>query len=151
MKKRRFLISLLVVVGFCICFFILTTDKISEEVAKGYISISVDEGTLTRESVTIIINDSYGTGYNVYGQDFEIEKKEGDSWTKLHQINKYAFDLKAYYVDSNGFLKMTKNWKDIYGPLDDGVYRLIISYFVQSDFHIKEIDIKYLSVEFKIM
>ena len=56
----------------------------------------------------------------------------------------------AYYVDENGILEMEQNWDYIYGPLENGTYRLVKDVSFNADTPITKDDIYYIWVEFEI-
>lgn len=143
MKKRIiFIILFLIIIGLLSAFILTTLDD------DNYVTLSIKD--ITKEGATIIIKDTFGAGFHVYGEAFEIEKKIDDGWVKLEHSDNYAFDLKAYYVNDKGILEMNLNWKDIYGTLDEGIYRIIMTYFENAKTPIKEEDHKYLLSEFYI-
>ncbi len=105
----------------------LSTTEISELVEKrsvDKVSIQIKEGTLTKEGATIVITDKNDYPY-VYGKEYRIEKLENNEWKKIQSGN-YGVDAIAYKTDNNGQVTMNFNWKDRYGELENGKYRLLM-------------------------
>ena len=60
-----------------------------------------------------------------YGEDFTLEKLEGDTWVLLPQIiDNAAFTLVAYVIPPGGEAEMDVNWEWLYGKLEPGTYRI---------------------------
>lgn len=131
--KKKLLISLSVLI-FCLC--LVGCGKKMNQLEN--ISITIKDGTLTKTSATIIITD-LSVNENTYGEWFRIDKKENGKWNEVKKIGEAWFNLIGYMVDENHQLELNQNWKDIYGELETGEYRLV-----------KEVNHEYISVEFKI-
>ena len=131
--KKKLLVSLSVSI-LCLC--LAGCDKRMNQLEN--ISIVIKEDTLTNTSATIIITDLSGN-QNTYGEWFRIDKKEYGKWKEVKKIGEAWFVLIGYMVDENYQLELEQNWKDIYGKLEPGKYRLV-----------KEVNNEYISVEFKI-
>ena len=85
----------------------------------------IKDGTLTKTSATVIIEDKNEEKYN-YSSWFRIDKKENEGWKEVNVIDeKYAFTDIAYLPDENGKVEMNTNWKNLYGKLEKGEYRLV--------------------------
>ena len=105
----------------------LSTEEISKLVEKrsvDKVSIQIKESTLTKEGATIVITDKNDYPY-VYGKEYRIEKLENNEWKKIQSGN-YEVDAIAYKTDNNGQVTMEFNWKDRYGELENGKYRLLM-------------------------
>lgn len=132
------------------------TDKIDSEqinepiyVNKKYetneldkIEMTIEEGSLTNTSATVIIKDL--SGYNtIYGSSFKIEKYVNGIWVEAEKTGEnYAFNSMAYHVDINNILRMEHNWSHMYKPLKKGKYRLVKDIMTTQN--------TYISVEFTI-
>lgn len=132
------------------------TDKIDSEqinepiyVNKKYdrneldkIEMTIEEGSLTNTSATVIIKDL--SGYNtIYGSSFTIEKYVNGIWVEAEKTGEnYAFNSMAYHVDINNILRMEHNWSHMYKPLKKGKYRLVKDIITTQN--------TYISVEFTI-
>lgn len=88
------------------------------------VTMTIKKGTLTKTGATIIITDINKHKYE-YGQFFRIDVKENNSWKELEKIGDATFNLMAYSVDENNQLEFKHNWKNIYGKLQSGEYRLV--------------------------
>ncbi len=113
----------------------------SQSEANG-VSLTIKSGTLTNTSATVIISD-LNNQKNSYGQWFRIDKKENCNWKEVDTISdNYAFIALAYNVGEDGTLEMKQDWKDLYGELESGTYRLVKQ--------INDNGTKYFWVEFTI-
>lgn len=89
------------------------------------VTISIKEGTLTKTSATVIIEDKNKEKYN-YSSWFRIDKKENQEWKEVKVIDEeYAFTDIAYLPDEDGKVQINTNWKNLYGELEKGEYRLV--------------------------
>lgn len=111
------------------------------------VSMTIKNGTLTRTSATIIINDANEIA-NTYGSEYRIDKKEKGSWKEADIVftGNYGWNSIGYNVDENHQLEMDINWKNLYGSLENGEYRIVKNIF----FDTIDINKKYFSVEFSI-
>lgn len=89
------------------------------------VSMSIKEGTLTNTEATIIITD---TNANKHGFDewFRIDKKTDNGWEEAKILNyDYIVNAIAYTIGENGVAELKVNWKDLYGELEKGQYRMV--------------------------
>ena len=103
------------------------------------VKLEVLENTITNESATLIITDNNDVAFE-FGEYFEIEKKENNNWNELNYLAEKKYLLLAYKRDENNQYKFVINWKNEYGILPSGIYR-IVKY---------SNDIKFCSNEFEI-
>lgn len=106
------------------------------------IEMTIEDGSLTNTSATVIIKDL--SGYNtIYGSSFKIEKYENGIWKEPEKTGEnYAFNSMAYHVDINNTLRMDHDWSHMYKPLKSGKYRLVKDIITTQN--------TYISVEFTI-
>lgn len=131
---------------------IITIKEYAElnEVEK--VTMTIKGGTLTRTGATIIITD-LNENSNTYGSEYQIDKKENGSWEKADIIfeGNYGWNSIGYTVDENNQLEMDINWKDLYGTLENGEYRIVKNVFLENiENGTIENSKKYFSVEFTI-
>ena len=89
------------------------------------VKMEIKEGTLNENSAIIIICDNNEKTYG-YGEWFRIDKKENGKWKELKAIKKGPFFTEiAWGVNEDKKLEMQVNWKNIYGTLVKGEYRLV--------------------------
>lgn len=103
----------------------LTTEQINELVkdrSVGNVSLQIKEGTLTREGVTIIIADKNDYPY-VYSENYTLEKLENGEWKVLEPTTLDSRDL-GHKANNEGIVEMDINWKQGYGELENGKYRI---------------------------
>lgn len=143
MKK----IVLLLILG--LVFFTGCTTKLNKKPKKedfqsiDKVSMKIKEVTLTNTSATVVIRDLNKVKCQ-FGEEFKIETKKNDKWEELKMINEPYWILAVYSVGNNNELELNQNWKEIYGTLSPGKYRLIKSV------HISTSKNNVITVEFEI-
>ena len=147
---KKVFIFILIIGCLCGCTINKVEDKFVSTEVSG-ISMMIQDNSLTRESLKLVIKDMNGKGFYVYGKSFRIDKKENDTWVGVEKLNNNCgFDLIAYYVNSDNLLEMEQNWECMYGSLDDGEYRLVKDVVLESDIPMTEEDKRYISISFVI-
>lgn len=104
----------------------LTTEQINEMVEKrsmDKVSLAIKDGTLTKEGATIVITDNNDFPYS-YGEDYNLQKLENGEWKDVQQIGPYNINDIACEVKEDRTAEMKLNWKNIYGELEAGHYKL---------------------------
>lgn len=155
MKKVVLVIILVIVFILIICgieFFVnktgedntlvseINTEQVERDIDN--VNMTIKEGTLTRVSATIVIEDKNEETYG-YGEWFRIDKKEDGEWKELELIDEdYTFTSIAYIPGEDGISEINENWEDLYGELEDGEYRLVKELYGN--------EISYIYVEFTI-
>lgn len=127
-------------------------EIIEDKYLNDIIDISIKDGSLTNEEVTLIIKEKID--YDIsYGEGFWIEKYNynDNSFEKLNVINNHcAFNAIAYIIEKDKSLELNQNWSCMYGKLNKGLYRLVKKVFFDSDIPVDESKVFYISVEFEI-
>ena len=122
--KKGLIITLIVLVILVVIsvsiFIILNKSMLNKGVSD--ITMTIEEGTLTRTSATVIIKDN-DKEHN-YGEGYRIEKKENGEWKPVKQIGTYSFNLIAWGTVT-GELKFNLDWSERYGDLENGEYRIV--------------------------
>lgn len=115
-----------------------------EFIEKG-ISLFVKENTLTNEGATLILKNDSDVDVQ-YGNPYEIEIKKDGEW---HKINvELYFTLPAFSLESKETKVLKINWKNGYGKLVTGDYRIIKSIDIEKVDG--TFDTFYVSAEFTI-
>lgn len=86
------------------------------------VSLSIKEGTLTNKGATLILKNN-GTMDYEYDESYEIEIKQNGDWHKINvelNVNSPSYDLKVGETR-----EIDLNWKNGYGKLSSGTYRII--------------------------
>ena len=97
-------------------------EKSDIEVVKNDVSLSVKEGTLTNTSATLILTNNSDKNF-YYGNSYEIETKKDGQW---HKINvELKFTMPAFGLKAKETKEIELNWKNGYGQLANGTYRII--------------------------
>lgn len=103
-------------------------------------SMSIKEETLTNIGFTLIIKNLSDNEITL-GEEYRIDKKENGKWRPVVPIiDNYGFIDIGYILKPNDDFETKINWKWLYGELETGEYRLI-----------KDVNDKYVSVEFRIV
>jgi len=101
------------------------------------VSISISDISLTGATVTI--KDTNKKPY-VYGEWYRIEKEDNGEWFALEtKIENYGFNDLGYEVDKNNEVKFVIDWKELYGELPLGSYRIV-----------KQVNNQYIYVDFGV-
>ena len=130
-----------------------TCEIIENRDLSNIVDMQIKEGTLTKNSLTIIIKENID--YNIiYGEPFWLEKynyKTSD-YEKLENTtgNNCAFNLPAYSVTPDKPLELVQDWSCMYGSLNKGIYRIVKDASFNSDIPIDKDDIYYIWTEFEI-
>lgn len=114
----------------------LTSEQMNEMIEKrnmDKVSISIKEGTLTKDGTIIIITDMNDYPYD-YGNNFNIQELKNGKWHDIQENDTYfSSNDFNYKIKENRQAEIQLNWKDRYGELKAGHYKLnlIVS---QSDY-----------------
>jgi len=136
MKRVLFVLAIVIVL---MCFINFLSEKNIMDIQElPDVKISIEDGTLSRTGMTIIITD-LGENKKTYDEWYRIDKKESGKWKRLRTKQDNWFKLIEYYVNQNNELKFSIDWTLSYGELENGEYRLV-----------KKANQKYIYVEFII-
>ena len=127
--------------------------RIKDRDLNSVVNMYIKEGTLTKTSATIIIEES--VDYDIsYGEPFWIEKYnyKTNSYEKLEQRTdaNCAFKLPAYSAAPGRPLVLNQNWSCMYGELSKGLYRIVKDADFDIDRPIDETKLFYIWAEFEI-
>lgn len=115
-----------------------------EIIEKG-VSLSIKENTLTNEGATLILKNNSDVDVQ-YGNPYEIEIKNDGAWHKINvELN---FTLPAFSLKSKETKEWKLYWKNGYGKLAPGDYRIIKSIDIEKEDGTYETF--YVSAEFTI-
>lgn len=104
-------------------------NKSNIKISQNDVIMTIKEGTLTNKSATIVLTNNSEKNFQ-YGNPYEIEIKKDGEWHKIN-IELY-FDMPAFQLSAKESKEIELNWKNGYGKLANGTYRII-----------KEIDYEY--------
>lgn len=88
------------------------------------IEMIIKEGSLTKTSATLIMKAKNKEEKFSTGAAFEIEKKEKGTWTGLPINAEVTWIAIAYIPNDEGIIEIKADWKDLYGELEKGEYRI---------------------------
>lgn len=84
-----------------------------------------------------------------YGEDYELEKNNGEEWSSCIPADNVGFDAIAYNLEAGAEKELTINFSYVYGTLEPGQYR-VIKRFTPRDLSSSLHDVITASVEFEI-
>ncbi len=88
------------------------------------ITFTVVEKTVTNSKATFILENK--SNYSItYGEYYSIEKEKDNSWYEVEPKEEVWFNMQQFEQDANKEKKIKINWKDSYGKLKKGKYRII--------------------------
>lgn len=101
------------------------TDQCESEIAG--VSMSINEGSVTTTGLTAVILDTNGEFSYIYGESFELQKLEGNSWKKVPVVIDGSFDFNegGLITDDTGTLTLEIDWEWLYGSLGPGTYKFV--------------------------
>ena len=105
-----------------------TCVKIEGYDLSDVVSMYIKEGTLTKTSATIVIEENNNDFDITYGEPFTLEKYNynDNKWEELPIIcDNCGFVLPAYTVTPGKSLELKQDWSKLYGELPKGVYRIV--------------------------
>lgn len=89
----------------------------------------VDMKVTSNTNQSLILEIYHNTDCQVeYGEDYSLEKwdEEYKNWMPVHIINdNVAFPSIAYIAEKDKVTEWSVNWKNIYGKLEKGKYRIV--------------------------
>lgn len=104
--------------------FIATGPTIEANQVKN-VSMTIKEGTLTNTGVTIIIENKNEKKHE-YDENFRIDKRINNKWEEVKVINNnYVINDIAFIIGKDGIAEQKVDWKNLYGELGEGEYRIV--------------------------
>lgn len=88
------------------------------------VTLEINEDTVTSENATLIITDNNVVAYN-FEYYFEIERKKDGGWQEVERLNDRSSLLLGYNRNENNQYIFNTNWKNEYGTLEIGTYRIV--------------------------
>ena len=88
------------------------------------LSMEIKEGSVTNESVVVIIRDTNEIPY-AHDEYFRIETLKNGTWQELKRNPDYVYMGLGILIGEDRELELKVTWTDLYGKLKKGTYRLI--------------------------
>ena len=107
----------------------LKKEANSLDTVKDKVVLELKSGTLKKTKATFILKNNSNVNIT-YGNEYKIEKKTDDNWQELE--GKLAFNLPAYNLKYMDSVELKLDWKNGYGSLDKGKYRLVKNVSVEN-------------------
>lgn len=92
---------------------------------KDAITMTIKEGTLNKTSATVILQDTTNNKSFGTGASFSIEKNVNGFWLELPKQAEISWIEIWYAPNKDGIIEQSLNWKDLYGELEKGNYRIV--------------------------
>ena len=87
--------------------------------------MSVSNVTTSGLTVHFRQYDDKNTGELIYGEDYTLEKLEGEKWEAVPMIiDNGVFTDIGYNIPKNGEAEIETNWEWLYGKLEPGTYKI---------------------------
>lgn len=97
-------------------------NKSDIKLSQNDVTMSIKDKTLTNTGATLVLTNNSDKIFQ-YGNPYEIEIKKDGEWHKINvELN---FNLQAFYLKSNESKEIKLNWKQEYGKLAEGTYRIV--------------------------
>ena len=141
---KKLFVLLLVLVTICLTGCQKEKEKIStiKITENNDITLAIKEKTLTNTGATLILKNNSNKTYT-YTNDYGIEIKQNDNWYELN--GDLIVEIPILAINAHESKEIKIGWKNSYGELKKGTYRLIKSVGLNdnsNDF--------YIAVEFDI-
>ncbi|MBE6156059.1 MAG: hypothetical protein E7164_04835 [Firmicutes bacterium] len=115
------------------------------EIVQNGVKLSFKENTLSPTGATLVLKNDMDVDIQ-YGNPYEIEIKKDGEWRKINvELN---FTLPAFSLKAKETVELNLNWKNGYGKLSSGNYRIIKQISIEKEDGTFENF--YVSVEFNI-
>ncbi len=109
------------------------------------VSMRINDDSVTPTGLTAVIVDTNGEFSYIYGEKYELQKLEGNSWKEVPVVSDSNVDFNAIglMTDETGTLTLNIDWESLYGSLGSGTYKFVKGiYFSDGD--------KFFSAAFKL-
>ena len=126
-----------------------TCEIVEDKELNNLVDFSIKEYTNTSATIVISTDSNYDI---MYGEDYYIEKfnYSTNEWESIrNQCNNCAFTSIGYTVSKKP-REFKINWKNMYGELPKGQYRIVKNVFFTSDTPIDDNKLYYIWTEFSI-
>lgn len=97
-------------------------ESTAEITTSSDVTLSIKEGTLTNTGATILLKNNGDKTY-IYGNPYVLEIKKDGHWRHINVV--LNFTMPAYGINPGETKEIELNWKNGYGELAKGTYRII--------------------------
>lgn len=102
-----------------------TSIKNQESAVSELVVMAVEELDNDACEAKILVSNNLDVDI-IFGEEFHILKEDKNSWKELPLVNdRTGWDMKGYPVKPGAIWSSTVNWKNVYGILGSGRYRLV--------------------------
>ena len=123
MKYKKLIFFIIIVIALIILSIFIKNCNISTNSTQKDITIKIKQGTLTKKSLVLIIENNSNKKYT-YTDEFEIEIMKNKKWIKI-ECDDCWFNLPVHTIDSKEKKEIICNLEKMYGDLETGTYRII--------------------------
>ena len=140
------------------CFAVLCLFGCNKK-SKGYEVINADplctmcfyiqDGTMTSDGATFVLENKTEDTFS-FGPEYEKKKKKNGVWESVEPLNLLTWNSILYTIESNKSTSFNINWKDGYGTLPSGHYRLVKEAYLYNEYNTDSFYYEVLYAEFII-
>lgn len=151
MKKRKVIFiciipSIIIVLSFLFIYYNKRFEKSSLLIEDSEIEISIFENTITNEGLSFSLINNSNRVINFTEDIFSLEFQKNGTWYKQPTlVTEFSSIATGHEVGISEEVTININWKQFYGQIGGGIYRLVIpvndgekSIFIATEFIIKE-------------
>jgi hypothetical protein len=110
-------------------------DEMNEEAAVLFegniddLGLTLEVQDVSSKGATVVFTQSGGsvTGSLEYSKSYKIEKLEDSGWVEANMIDDVIFEDIAMTIASDDTTEYKINWKNVYGKLPSGTYRVVLT------------------------
>jgi len=100
-------------------------DTAFEQVPDPSIHIQIQENSLSRTGVILTYENTSDSEQYEYGDDFGLEKKDGNNWKPVDTVGDLASTATLFILPPGETTTEEIKWERKYGILPSGEYRLV--------------------------
>ena len=93
------------------------------------LGLTLDVQDVSSKGATVVFTQNGGsvTGSLEYSKSYKIEKLESSGWVEANMIDDVIFEDIAMTIASDDTTEYKINWKNVYGKLPSGTYRVVLT------------------------
>ena len=119
-----FLVSLGIILTGCNKDNLNLGEKSNYDITEDQVIINIDKESITNTGIKITLVNKTENEYE-YGSGFTIEYFKNNNWYLVTPKKETDYNMMSYSLEPNAEKVFEYNWKEIYGELPKGKYRVI--------------------------
>lgn len=113
-----------------------TTNTLPDEPTEKYypekVQITIKNKTATKNGATIVIRDMNSEN-SAWEVSYSLHQKHDNFWVAVTPLKEPVFTEVALLCEDN-ILEQEINWKDLYGTLPNGTYRIVKTRYINGEY-----------------